>query len=125
MLEADFAEGDFLYGGFLDRGLWEVMVDVTDEAVGDLLGGFGVVVKGDIVGAEAVFESVQRGFRLALRRLGAGAVLRVAEIGIAFFGSTFRDSFAGRFLEAEMRVTGGRGGRACAESVILLESMEK
>ena len=85
VLEADFAEGDFGDGGFLEWGLREEMIDVAGDAIGDLLRGFWVVLQGDVVGAESVFQGVQRGLRFALRGLGSGAELGVAKIGFALF----------------------------------------
>ena len=61
VLETDFAEGDFRDCCFFERGLGKVMVEVAGDAIGDLLRGFGVVVESGVVGAEAVFEGVQRG----------------------------------------------------------------
>ena len=58
MLEADFAEGNFVDRGFLERGLGEVMIEITGDSLGDLLGGLRIVVQGDVVGAEAVFEGI-------------------------------------------------------------------
>src|SRR5688572_16268398 len=55
VLEADFAEGDFRDCCFFERGLGEKVVVVASGAFGDLLRGFRVIVKGGVVGAEAVF----------------------------------------------------------------------
>ena len=51
--------------------------------VGYLLSSFGVVVQGDIGGAEAVLKGVLGRASFALGSPGAGAVLGITQIGIA------------------------------------------
>ena len=59
VLEANFAEGYFGDGRFLEWGLGEEVVDVPGDAIGDLLGSLRVVVESDIAGTEAVLQGIE------------------------------------------------------------------